>query len=160
MGRWSTPEFLIPRLSSSNRFSIAESGDALSILCDEARVALRKEDGRLNAAWFGSLAFPIEDAIGGQRHKLMMRGFAHKPESARGAVILDIAGGLVTREFPYGQSFEESFEIETMFVINKWMNRRITVSFALLLERQSDDDEAALEIDTSDAAVIQLIRSN
>ena len=47
-----------------------------------------------------------------------------------------------------------------MFVINKWMNRRITVSFALLLERQSDDDEAALEIDTSDAAVIQLIRSN
>ena len=60
------------------------------------------------------LAFPIEDAIGGQRYKLMMRGFAHKPESARGAVILDIAGGLVTREFPYGQSFEESFELETM----------------------------------------------
>src|SRR5438874_752568 len=95
MAFWGSAEFLVPRLSSSNRFAIREAGEALSILCDEAALSLRKEDGRCNAWWSGSLAFPIDDA------------------------------------------------------------RRVTVSFTLLLERQSDDDEATLVIDTEDAAVIQ-----
>ena len=71
------------------------------------------------------------------------------------AVLLDAGGTLAVREFPYGQPFDENFIVETTFVINKWMNRRITMSLALLLERQSDDDEATLVIDAGDAAVIQ-----
>ena len=157
MGRWTAPAFLIPRLSSSDRFSVAESGDKLSITLDEARATLRNDDARFNAAWFGSLAFAIESAAGGQRFSVALRGHVQKPESARATVLLDVAGGVVTREFPYGQPFDEPFSIATAFVINKWMNRRITVSIALLLERQDDVDEATLVIDSEDAAVIRLL---
>jgi hypothetical protein len=154
MGHWGPAEFLVPRLSSSSRFAIAESGDALSILCDEGSLSLRKEDGRFNLAWSGSLAFPITDPTNGP-YTLRVRGYVAKNESARGLVLVDVAGGTIAREYPYGRAFDEEFTIETSFVINKWMNRRVTVSFALLLERQSDDDEATLVIDTGDAAVIQ-----
>jgi hypothetical protein len=154
MGRWGPPEFLIPRLSSSNRFAIRESGDALSILCEEAELSLRKEDGRCNAAWSGSLAFPLTDGASG-RFTLHVRGYVAKTESARGLIVVDVAGGTVAREYPYGRPFDEDFIIETSFDINQWMNRRVTVSFALLLERQSDDDEATLVIDSGDAVVIQ-----
>ena len=154
MTLWGPAEFLAPRLSSSNRFAIRESGDALSILCDEAALSLRKEDGRCNAWWSGSVAFPIADARGGP-HTLIVRGYVAKRETARGVVFVDVAGGTVAREYPYGRAFDEEFTIETSFVINKWMARRVTVSFTLLLERQSDDDEATLVIDTGDTAVIQ-----
>jgi len=155
MGNYGAPEFLIPRLSSSNRFAIRDSGDALSILCDEAALSLRKEDGRCNAAWFGSIAFPIGDLTHGT-YSLMVRGYVAKRENARGLIVVDVAGGSVSHEYPYGYAADEEFTIETSFEVNKWMNRRITVSFALLLERQSDDDEAALVLDTGDAAVIRL----
>ena len=85
----------------------------------------------------------------------MLRGYVAKPESARGVVFVDVAGGTIAREYPYGRAFDEEFTIESSFVINQWMARRVTVSFTLLLERQSDDDEATLVIDTEDAAVIQ-----
>ena len=154
MDRWGPAEFLVPRLSSSNRFAITRSGEALSILCDEGALSLRKEDGRCNLAWSGSLAFPITDPTNGP-YTLRVRGYVAKHESARGLVLLDVAGGTIAREYPYGRVFDEEFTIETSFVINQWMNRRVTVSFALLLERQSDDDEATLVIDAGDAAVIQ-----
>ena len=154
MGQWGPAEFLIPRLSSSSRYAVSESGDALSIFCDEASLSLRKEDGRCNLAWSGSLAFPITDPTNGP-YTLRVRGYVAKHESARGLVLLDVAGGTIAREYPYGRAFDEEFTVETSFVINQWMNRRVTVSFALLLERQSDDDEATLVIDTGDAAVIQ-----
>jgi len=153
MGHWGAPEFLLPRLSSSARFAIAESGDSLSILCDEAALSLRKEDGRCNLSWFGSIAFPLDGLTNGA-YELMVRGYVAKQETARGLILADIAGGTVAREYPYGRAADEEFTIECPFVVNKWMNRRITVSFALLLERQSDDDEAALVLDSGDAAVI------
>jgi len=154
MAFWRPAEFLVPRLSSSNRFAIRESGDALSILCDEAALSLRKEDGRLNGWWAGSLALPI-DGAGSGMYTLMVRGYVAKQETARGVIFIDVAGGPIMREYPYGRAFDEEFNIETTFVINKWMAGRVTVSFTLLLERQSDDDEATLVIDTGDAAVIQ-----
>ena len=154
MGQWGPAEFLVPRLSSSNRFAITESGSALSILCDEAALSLRKEDGRCNAAWNGAVAFPLSDATPG-KYTLTLRGYVAKTESARGLVMVDVAGGPRVREYPYGTPFDEEFTIETSFMINRWMARRVTVSFTLLLERQSDDDEATLVIDTGDAAVIQ-----
>lgn len=154
MALWGPAEFLVPRLSSSNRFAIAESGDALSILCSDAELSLRKDDGRCNAWWSGSLAFPIHDAQPGKR-TLMVRGYVAKAETARGVVFIDVAGGTLAREYPYGRAFDEEFTIETSFAINKWMSRRVTVSFTLLLERQSDDDEATLVIDAGDAAIIQ-----
>jgi|GEM_PF-4414174 len=154
MALWGPPEFLVPRLSSSNRFAVAESGEALSILHSDAELSLRKDDGRCNAWWSGSIAFSIDDATPG-RYTLMVRGYVAKQETARGVVFVDVAGGVVAREYPYGRAFDEEFTIETSFVINKWMARRVTVSFTLLLERQSDDDEATLVIDSGDAAVIQ-----
>jgi hypothetical protein len=156
MDRWGPAEFLIPRLSSSNRFALTRSGDALSILCDEAVLSLRKEDGRCNAAWFGSVGFTLaSDATA--NFAMQVRGYVAKSEGARAAIVVDVAGGIVTRDYPYGQAVDEDFLVETSFSVHKWMNRRITLSFALLLERQSDEDEAALAFDSSDAAVIQLL---
>jgi len=154
MDFWGPAEFLIPRLSSSDRFAIARSGDTLSILCDEGALSLRREDGRCNASWTASLAFPITDP-GARRFTLRIRGYVAKQATARGLIVIDVAGGTIAREYPYGLVIDEEFIIETAFVVDKWMNRRVTVSFALLLERQSDDDEATLVIDTGDAAVIQ-----
>jgi len=154
MDRWGPAEFLIPRLSSSNRFAIARSGDRLSILCDEGALSLRKEDGRCNASWTASLAFPITDPTA-RRFTLHVRGYVAKQPSARGLIVIDVAGGTIAREYPYGLAIDEEFIIETSFVIDKWMNRRVTVSFALLLERQSDDDEATLVIDEGGAVTIQ-----
>ena len=154
MERWGPAEFLVPRLSSSSRFAIARSGETLSILCDEGTLSLRKEDGRCNASWCGSLAFPIADPTPG-RYTLQVRGYVAKQETARGLIVIDVAGGTIAREYPYGLALDEEFLIETSFAIDPWMNRRVTVSFTLLLERQSDDDEATLVIDTGDAAVIQ-----
>ena len=155
MGQWGPPEFLVPRLSSTNRFSVAESGDGVSILCDEAGLALRREDGRLNLAWFGSIALPMIDAQRGRRYTMRVRGYIAKTESARGMVLVDVGGGTVAREYPYGRIFDEEFTIETSFIVNSWMARRITASLTLLLERQSDDDEATLVIDDGDAVTIQ-----
>jgi hypothetical protein len=154
MSRWGKPTFLVPRLSSSDRYAIAESGDALSILCDEAVLSLRKDDGRCAISWFGSIAFPLTDEASGN-FSLIVRGFVAKTVAARAAIVVDVAGGIVAREYPYGRAFEEDLTIETSFVVNKWMNRRLTVSFLLLLERQNDDDEATLAIDSGDAAVIR-----
>src|SRR5437016_2366378 len=100
---WGPAEFLVPRLSSSNRFAIRESDSALSILCEEAALSLRKEDGRCNAWWSGAIAFPIHGAPSG-KHSLILRGYVAKQETARGVVFVDIAGGTIVREYPYGRA--------------------------------------------------------
>jgi len=142
-------------LSSTNRYSVARSDDGVSIVCDEAALALRREDGRLNLAWFGSIALPMIDAQRGRRYTMSVRGYVAKKESARGLVLVDIGGGPIAREYPYGRAFDEEFTVETSFIVNPWMARRITASLTLLLERQSDDDEATLVIDDGDAVTIQ-----
>jgi len=158
MAQWGPPEFLVPRLSSTNRFGILQADDGVSIACDEAALALRREDGRLNLAWFGSIALPMLDMQRGRRYSMRVRGYIAKTESARGLVLVDVAGGTVAREYPYGRAFDEEFTIETSFLVNQWMARRITASLTLLLERQSDDDEATLVIDDQGGAVtIQLL---
>ena len=154
MGQWGPPEFLVPRLSSTSRFAVANAGDALSIACDEASLSLRREDGRLNLSWFGAVALPTIEPRRGL-YNLRLRGYVAKRESARGLIVVDVAGGVIAREYPYGRAFDEEFTLETSFPVNQWMARRITVSLMLLLERQSDDDEATLVMDTEDAVTIQ-----
>lgn len=154
MGQWGPPDFLVPRLSSTSRFDVAELGNGVAITCDEAALALRREDGRLQASWFGAISLPLIDPYRG-RYTLRVQGYVAKHESARAAIMVDVAGGLVTREFPYGHAQDEDFTVETSFHVNQWMARRITVSLTLLLERQSDDDEATLVIDAEGAVTIQ-----
>jgi len=147
--RWGTPEYHVPRLSGSTRYSFAMSGEALTILFDDAQVTLRATDGRLHAAWLGSIVVPVTGEATTVRAQI--RGSVQKEEGGRAVLFANVGGVLTTIDFAYGSSSEEDLVYDFSFDLGGDA-RRLGVDLLLLAERRDDAADLMLVIDSIDVA--------
>lgn len=146
---WGPPAFLVPALSSSNRYALVRT-DALSLMFEDARLKLdMKPDTRLNAAWFGSLAFELGDP-GSDVLTLTFRGFVSKTPGSRTVIVVSAGGELLVREDAYGTSVQEDVLLETTVALGSPQPGHVTVTVLLLAERQSVADVIDLEANAVD----------
>lgn len=150
--RWGRPAYLVPHLSSSTRVSVTTTGDALSILFDEAQVKLDANEDGLEGWWTGGVLLPLTVAEGASAFVCHLRGFVQKTAGTRALLVASVAGQTVTHDLPYGSESEgEEISLELRFDARPLTGGRVVIILSVQAERQNFDERVTLACDSADA---------
>lgn len=148
---WGAAGYLAPRLTSSSRIAIARSGDALSVLFNDAQVDLDAKLDGLDGWWTTALTFATSSGAN-NAFRCRIMGAVNKTAVSSATLTASIGGSLTTRQYAYGTTAEERVDIELHFDKATLAAGRVMIVLAIYAERQSFDDTVMLTIDSIDCA--------
>jgi hypothetical protein len=153
---WGTPELSHATVLASGRYSWTPAppdGDAGSLLFDSASVDLQGSEA-LSGANLTSFRIPVQYHT--TRHSLVvkhdLRMFVQKDRHTRIRVILDIAGRTSIIDFPRGMTVNGDTTISVIRTL-RLPSTAMVFSLLILVDRDSRDSPATLNIDSDDIIV-------